>query len=136
MVESTNGRAQATAGGSLVVLPTGILPPDPGEFVGVEGVRHVIGALRDRYDVVLIDAPPLLAIGDGLTIAGFSDAIVAVVRADLARRGVTNEFAAMLESLPPAKLGFVLCGDAGLDDAQYGAQYGYAYAQERERARR
>ena len=56
--------------------------------------------------------------------------------ADLARRGVTNEFAAMLESLPPAKLGFVLCGDAGLDDAQYGAQYGYAYAQERERARR
>jgi hypothetical protein len=42
----------------------------------------------------------------------------------------------MLESLPPAKLGFVLCGDAGLDDAQYGAQYGYAYAQERERARR
>ncbi len=85
--EAANGSsASVSAGGSLVVLPTGILPPDPGEFVGVEGVRHVIGALRDRFDVVLIDAPPLLAIGDGLTIAGFSDAIVAVVRADFARR--------------------------------------------------
>lgn len=136
IVESANGRSQATSSGSLVVLPTGILPPDPGEFVGVEGVRHVIGALRDRYDVVLIDAPPLLAIGDGLTIAGFSDAIVAVVRADLARRGITSEFAGMLESLPPAKLGFVVCGDTRLEDAQYGAQYGYAYARERERADR
>jgi polysaccharide biosynthesis transport protein len=132
MVESARGPAQVTSSGSLVVLPTGILPPDPGEFVGVEGVRHVIGALRDRYDVVLIDAPPLLAIGDGLTIAGFSDAIVAIVRADLARRGVTNEFAAMLDRLPPAKLGFVVCGDGGLDDAQYGAQYGYAYARDRD----
>ena len=93
-----------------------------------------IGALRDRFDVVLIDAPPLLAIGDGLTIAGFADAIVAVVRADFARRGVMHEFAATLESLPPAKLGFVVCGDAGLDDGYYGAQYGYAYANDRERA--
>jgi Mrp family chromosome partitioning ATPase len=125
------GRSSA---GSLVVLPTGILPPDPGEFVGLEGVRHVIGALRDRFDVVLIDAPPLLAIGDGLTIAGFSDAIVAVVRSDFARRGVLHELAATLDTVPPAKLGFIVCGDAGLEDAQYGAQYGYAYARERQGA--
>ena len=135
VAEAANGSgASVSTGGSLVVLPTGILPPDPGEFVGVEGVRHVIGALRDRFDVVLIDAPPLLAIGDGLTIAGFADAIVAVVRADFARRGVMHEFAATLESVPPAKLGFVVCGDAGLDDGYYGAQYGYAYANDRERA--
>jgi polysaccharide biosynthesis transport protein len=135
IAEAANGNsATSSAGGSLAVLPTGILPPDPGEFVGVEGVRHVIGALRDRFDTVLIDAPPLLAIGDGLTIAGFSDAIVAVVRADFARRGVMHEFATTLESVPPAKLGFVVCGDSGLDDAQYGAQYAYGY--ERERAGR
>jgi capsular exopolysaccharide synthesis family protein len=126
------GAGGRRSAGSLVVLPTGILPPDPGEFVGLEGVRHVIGALRDRYDVVLIDAPPLLAIGDGLTIAGFSDAVVAVVRADFARRGIMHELAATLEKVPPAKLGVVVCGDAGLDDPQYGAQYGYAYARERD----
>ena len=52
--------------GSLVVLPTGPLPPDPGEFVGAEGVSRVIAALRERVDIVLVDAPPLLAVGDGL----------------------------------------------------------------------
>ena len=61
-------RARTT--GSLVVLPTGALPPDPGEFVGTDGVGRAIAALRERVDVVLLDAPPLLAVGDGLTIAG------------------------------------------------------------------
>jgi polysaccharide biosynthesis transport protein len=124
------------AAGSLVVLPTGILPPDPGEFVGLEGVRHVIGALRDRYDTVLIDAPPLLAIGDGLTIAGFSDAIITVVRSDLARRSITMELEATLMRLPPAKLGFAVCGDAGFEGAVYGDRYGYGYARPRETAAR
>ena len=73
---SENGSTEVVGGarypaGSLAVLPTGILPPDPGKFVGLEGVRHVVGGLRDRFDVVLINAPPLLAVGDGLTIAGF-----------------------------------------------------------------
>jgi Mrp family chromosome partitioning ATPase len=127
---SSNGwngvRANA---GSLVVLPTGILPPDPGEFVGVEGVRHVVAALRDRVDIVLIDAPPFLVVGDGLTIAGFSDAVVVVVRSQFARRPITSELGAMLARLPAAKLGFVLCGDAGLEGASYAyGQYAYEYA--------
>jgi polysaccharide biosynthesis transport protein len=130
---SSNGHgASGTAAGSLAVLPTGILPPDPGEFVGLEGVRHVVGALRDRYDTVLIDAPPLLAVGDGLTIAGFSDAIVVVVRSDLARRPVTVELDTTLTRLPPAKLGFAVCGDAGFEGALYAETYGYGYARPRE----
>jgi hypothetical protein len=95
-------------------------------------VRHVVGALRDRYDTVLIDAPPLLAVGDGLTIAGFSDAIVVVVRSDLARRPVTVELDTTLTRLPPAKLGFAVCGDAGFEGALYAETYGYGYARPRE----
>jgi Mrp family chromosome partitioning ATPase len=121
--------ARRAATGSLVLLPTGVLPPDPGEFVGLEAVGRVIAALRERVEVVLIDAPPLLAIGDGLTIAGFADAIVAVVRSDVARRPLTAELAGTLSRLPAAKLGFVLCGESGLDGRPYYAygRYGYGY---------
>jgi Mrp family chromosome partitioning ATPase/capsular polysaccharide biosynthesis protein len=134
--DGTSWNGSRTGGGSLAVLPTGILPPDPGEFVGLEGVRHVVGALRDRFDIVLIDAPPLLAVGDGLTIAGFADAVVVIVRSDLARRPVTLELEATLSRLPIAKLGFAVCGDAGFDATPYADQYGYGYTRSREKAAR
>ena len=126
--------APGSEAGTLLVLPTGVLPPDPGEFVGLESVRHIVAALRDRVDVVLIDAPPLLAVGDGLTIAGFADAMVTVVRSDLARRPATGELGAMLARLPAAKLGFVLCGEAGLDGKPYYAygRYGYDFVEPHE----
>ena len=133
--DANGWNGSATTSGSLVVLPTGILPPDPGEFVGLEGVRHVVGALRDRYDVVLLDGPPLLAIGDGLTIAGFADAVVVIVRSEFARRPVTLELQSTLARLPIAKLGFALCGTGGLE-ATYVDQYGYGYSRSRTGAAR
>jgi polysaccharide biosynthesis transport protein len=117
-----NGAGATT--GSLMLLPTGILPPDPGEFVGLEGVGRVIAALRERVDVVLLDIPPLHAVGDGLTIAGLADALVVVVRSDWARRRVTGELASILARMPVESLGFVLCGSGG--DATSG-YYGYGY---------
>jgi tyrosine-protein kinase len=118
-----NGNGAAAAG-SLVVLPTGIVPPDPGEFVGLEAVSQVIAALRERADVILIDAPPLLPVGDALTIGGFSDALIVAVRADLARRPVTGELAGILSRMPSARLGFVLCGAQRHETHGY---YGYGY---------
>ncbi len=113
--------------GSLAVLATGPLPPDPGEFVSHEAVRRIIASLRDRFDAILLDAPPLLAVGDGLTIAGTTDAVLVVVRADLARRGATGELASTLERLPATKLGFILCGEDGLDPYPYYGYAGYGY---------
>ena len=126
----TNGSRspRASAAGSLLVLPAGALPPDPGEFVGLDAVGRVIAGLRERVDIVLLDSPPLLAVGDGLTIAGFTDAILVVVRSDVARRPTASELAVMLGRLPAVKLGFVLCGEAGLDGSPYGyGGYGYGY---------
>lgn len=128
------GRVQSVATGSLQILPTGVLPPDPGEFVGLESVGRVVAALRERVDVVLIDAPPMLAVGDGLSIAGFADAIIVVARADRARRPIVNELSGTLSRLPATKLGFVVCGESGMDDRDYyyGYSYGYGYGRHSE----
>jgi capsular exopolysaccharide synthesis family protein len=115
--------AARRAAGTLFVLPAGVLPPDPGEFVGLEGVGRVLAALRERVEVILLDTPPLLAVGDGLTIARHADAIVALVRAEQARRPITGELSNVLSRLPAVKLGFVLAG-GGVDGAGY---YGYDY---------
>jgi succinoglycan biosynthesis transport protein ExoP len=123
---SSNGPAGTATTGSLVVLPTGILPPDPGDFVGLEAVGRVIASLRERVDLVLLDVPPLLAVGDGLTISGLADALVVVIRSEHARRKITAELAAILARMRVEGLGFVLCG-VGRDDAPGYYGYGYGY---------
>jgi non-specific protein-tyrosine kinase len=104
-----------THGASLVVLPAGETPSDPGEFVALDGVRHVIATLRERVDVVLLDVPPLLTVGDGLTVATSADAFLVVVRSSKARRSTARQLSGVLAGIPCEKLGFVLCGVEALD---------------------
>ncbi|MBT1624261.1 polysaccharide biosynthesis tyrosine autokinase [Curtobacterium flaccumfaciens pv. oortii] len=48
----------------LVVLPSGAVPPNPTELLGSGAMAAVIAELERRYDVVLVDAPPLLPVAD------------------------------------------------------------------------
>ena len=120
---SLNGNPHPTAPGVLEVLPSGALPPNPGEFVGSGPVRSVIAALRDRADFVIVDTPPALHVGDPMTIARFVDAVVLVVNPEIARRPVVGELANVITRSPAERLGFVVCGGAAGDAYQY---YGYS----------
>jgi succinoglycan biosynthesis transport protein ExoP len=123
-----NGRAVL---GELEVLPSGPLPPDAGEFVGTRALGAILRSLRDRFDLVFVDAPPMLKIGDPLTLSGRVDALVVVSRLKIVRRGMLAELSRVLATSPAAKLGFVVT-DAGAEDGyghSYGYGYGYGYAQ-------
>ena len=63
--------AAATDGdpGRLDVLVSGPLPPDPGEFVGTRRLADILTALRSGYDIVVLDSPPLLRVGDAMTLS-------------------------------------------------------------------
>ena len=66
---SRTGTARSTAWRSRarsMVLPVGTIPPGVGEFVGSSNVADVIEALSEQADIVLIDAPPILQVGDTL----------------------------------------------------------------------
>ena len=93
--------------GTLDVLPAGTLPPDPGELVGRESVSSILRQLRERADVVLVDTPPLLQVGDALTLSGVVDALLLVVRPSVVRRGVLNELNRVLTNTRADKLGYV-----------------------------
>ena len=55
---------QAARGGLLDVLPAGALPPNPGDLLQSQAMADLIDQLSKQYDVVLVDAPPLLAVAD------------------------------------------------------------------------
>lgn len=113
--------------GWLEVLPCGTIPPDPGEFVGKQVVHSVLDGLASRADLVLLDTPPLLHVGDALTLSRAVDGIVVVCRANVVRRPMLAEVRRLLASTTATVLGFVLTG------AVEGGDYGYGYSGPQER---
>jgi polysaccharide biosynthesis transport protein len=127
-----NGNGNGSIRGLLQVLPAGLIPPDPGEFVATEALAEILAALRDRADVVLIDAPPVLQVGDSLTLSTKVDGVIVVTRMSVVRRHMLDELSRVLGQTPAKKLGFVIT--AAQEEAHAG--YGYAYSAQRETARR
>jgi Mrp family chromosome partitioning ATPase len=124
------GNGNAPAGpikGVLEILPSGPIPPDPGEFVATRALSDLLEQLRDRADVVLVDAPPVLRVGDAMTLSRKVDGIIAVTRARLVRRNMLAELHRQLASVPTPVLGFVVTGSAEEEGYRYGygGDYGY-----------
>ena len=117
---SSNGQGQMH--GVLQVLPAGTIPADPGELVGTEALGDVLEALGKQFDFVLIDAPPLLVVGDAMTLSAKVDAMFVVTRLKVVHRGMLHEVARLLEACPAVKFGYVVAS------AELGEGYGYAYA--------
>ena len=128
------GNGRATVEGILDVIPSGPIPPDPGEFVATAALARILETLHDRYDLVLVDAPPVLHVGDALTLATKVSALLIVTRLPGMRRPILNELARVLETCPARKLGFILSG-ASLEGG-YGQGYYYYYSSEKRGGRR
>jgi capsular exopolysaccharide synthesis family protein len=111
-----------TAPGSLYVLPAGSLPPDAGEWVGNQVVSDILEQLAANADIVLIDTPPILHVGDAMALSAHVDAMLLVVRLSLARRAQLSELRRLLATVPCHKLGFVVTSaerEKGADPGTY-----------------
>jgi tyrosine-protein kinase Etk/Wzc len=116
-VAGMNGRGGGV--GKLEFLAVGTPPPNPGEFLGTKGIADLLSSLSERADIVFVDAPPLLAVGDTLSLGAVVDAIVVMTRAGVVTRPMLSDLARVLQTLPATKLGFVITG-AGVEET-----YGY-----------
>jgi tyrosine-protein kinase Etk/Wzc len=71
---------------NLDFLPTGILPPNPSEYLLHPNFGTVLKSISSEYDIVLVDPPPVLVVSDVLTIASHAGSVFILTRA-----GVTTE---------------------------------------------
>ncbi|MBA2506074.1 MAG: polysaccharide biosynthesis tyrosine autokinase [Thermoleophilaceae bacterium] len=126
--ESMQPRLGGSNGGSsgrLEVLPSGPLPPNPSEFARSAALAEILHRLKDRADLVLIDAPPLLVVSDGMALVPRVDAVLVVAKLGAVRRPALVELRRVLEAAPISKLGFIVTDAAA--DRTFGSDYGYGY---------
>jgi capsular exopolysaccharide synthesis family protein len=67
-------------GTSLFFVPAGATPPNPAELVGSARMRDAVEQLRDRYDFVILDSPPVLPVTDAVVLGREADGVVLVVK--------------------------------------------------------
>lgn len=114
----------ASTVGVLNLLSTGIPPYNIGEFLALDRVHRILEQLRDEYDMVLVDSPPLTQFADALTIAPAADALLVVARLNAVTRPAARELHRTLSMGRTPLLGFVLTGSVN-DRSAYRYSYGY-----------
>jgi succinoglycan biosynthesis transport protein ExoP len=77
---------QSTRFKGLQVLPCGYISPNPAELLGSANMKEVLRALRQHYDWVIIDTPPILAMADTSILCPLVDGVVLVVAAEASGR--------------------------------------------------
>lgn len=113
--------------GNLTVLPSGTIPPNPSELLGSHGMQELLADFRTQYDLVIIDAPPLLPVTDAAVVSVIADGAVVIVRAGKTKRQQLASSMASLRSVDARVLGCVLnMAPAKGKDAEL-AYDGYGY---------
>lgn len=68
-----------TAIPNLSVVPSGPIPPNPAELLSSRRMREFLDAASERFDLVLLDSPPVLAVTDACAVASMADGVLFVV---------------------------------------------------------
>jgi capsular exopolysaccharide synthesis family protein len=92
----------------LAILPSGPLPPNPSELLGSTAMLALLDELRERFDVIVIDTPPLLPVTDGAVAAAWADGVLLVVRSGKATRHQVTHSLRALQAVSGRVLGVVL----------------------------
>ncbi len=69
------------------ILPSGEIPPNPSELLGSRRMETVLAALREQFDYIIIDLPPVNLVSDAVSIAGLITGMVLVVREFYTEKG-------------------------------------------------
>jgi polysaccharide biosynthesis transport protein len=110
----------------LWVLPAGPLPPNPSEILSSRRMADVIQQLRQQFDFIIIDSPPVLLVSDPLAVSRQVDGVIMVIEAGKTSATQVNKAIADLEQVGAPILGVVLNRVKPRDLAD-GDGYGYGY---------
>lgn len=108
-----------TGSPDLFVLPSGELPPDPSEFLGSDRVAFLISQLKNQFDFLVFDTPPLQPASDALLLSAQADGTVLVIKVGEMNRELVKKAAGQLSMAGANVLGVILNRADFRKDAYY-----------------
>lgn len=109
------------------VLVCGPLPPNPAELLHSKRFDAILGEMKESYDTVIFDSPPVLPVSDALSLANRLDGCIVVVRAGRTTRHMVRDCKRQLAAVRAPVLGAVLNHQEQPRRGKYGGNYGVRY---------
>lgn len=113
----------------LYCATTGPMPPNPGEIVSSLQFKEIINKAKGYADYVLVDAPPIMSVGDAASMASSVDGMILVIKLLHTSRNLLPQAQKFIESMPCTPLGVVVTNFISRKkDGYYGYYYGTNYS--------
>ena len=118
------------------MLLAGDIPPNPAELLSSNRMQKLLDKMREKYDYILLDSPPVDLVVDAVALSSKCDGVLFVVRADQSERGAVIHGMDQLEYAGANVLGFVFNGVTSETAAGYGKYRFRKYARSTSRYNR
>lgn len=110
----------------LDILVSGDCPPNPSELLGSDRMKELFDSLRNEYEYIIVDLPPIADVTDALVISGYLDGMIMVVRNGTVDKGELADTLRQLKLADVRLLGFAF-RDSVESKKSYGKKYGKYY---------
>lgn len=120
---------------SMSIITVGTLPPNPTELLYSENLQNLLESLRQEYDYIFIDCPPVEVVADASIISQYCDSTIFVIRAGLFRLDMLETINDYYSKKTFPNMSIILNGTIDETNAygsryggyRYGYKYGYHY---------
>jgi succinoglycan biosynthesis transport protein ExoP len=111
---------------TLMVMPSGPVPPNPSELLGSVRLRKLLELLREKFDVILLDCTPLIAVTDATVLATQVDGVILVIKSGATRRKILQRGVKQLQDVQAKIIGAVL-NQVNVRNSSYYYAYYYSH---------
>ena len=110
---------------NLYLVSSGTLPPNPAELLTSDSMKEMISELKENFDLVLFDSPPVIAVTDAQILSTEVDGTILVVKSEQTNWDMLNRSLSLLKNVKADLLGFVF--NSVNVSKSYGSYYYYYY---------
>jgi capsular exopolysaccharide synthesis family protein len=109
----------------LDIIVSGPIPPNPAELIMSDGMKDLIVELKQKYDYIILDTPPVGLVSDALELSEYCDVVLYIVRQNFSKKEMISQLNNRVKRGELTNVSIVLNGFE--NKAKYGAGYGYGY---------
>jgi len=110
---------------NLDVILSGPIPPNPSELIITEAMKELIEELKQKYDYIILDTPPVGLVSDALELVQYADVTLYIVRQNYTKKDMITLLNTRVKRGELNNTSIVLNGYE--NKAKYGTAYGYGY---------